>query len=55
MPKMTTSEFKKRIKTISPSIEVLGDYNGSLEHIECKCKVCGNVWKPLATTLSLGR
>lgn len=42
--KTTTSEFIRRLNEVNPNIEVLGDYSGALNHILCKCKICGHEW-----------
>ena len=49
--KTTTKEFVDRLSEINPNIIVLGDYKSSSERIECKCKICGHVWNPIANTL----
>ena len=49
--KTTTKEFVERLSNINPNIIVLGDYKSSSERIECKCKICGHIWNPIANTL----
>lgn len=50
----TNEEFRERIKEINDEIIVLGDYNGSLQPIECECKKCGHIWTTKATYLVRG-
>jgi len=49
--KTTTKEFVERLSIINPNIIILGDYKSSSERIECKCKICGHIWNPIANTL----
>lgn len=35
-------------------IEVCSEYKGAAQRIDCKCKVCGHKWSPLATSLVQG-
>lgn len=52
--RMTTAEFKERIARLNANIEVLGEYTGAWNRIECRCNECGTVWKPRAQSLSAG-
>lgn len=63
LPTINTSEmisheeFINRLKSKNPyfnQIEFLENYKGSTNTIQCKCKICGLVWKTLATTLMQG-
>lgn len=49
-----TSEFKKELQTINPSISVVGDYKNAHTKIEVKCKRCGTVWFAEANSLLKG-
>ena len=49
------NEFEEEIKLLHPNIVLLEEYKGSLTPISCKCKICGNVWKPLPSNLLAGR
>lgn len=40
----TTSEFKKKLRRISPHIEVIGEYINNKTPIQCRCAEDGNVW-----------
>ena len=47
-------EFLQKLKeknTHFENIEFLSEYHGIGKHIECKCKICGEEWKPKANDL----
>lgn len=48
----THNEFIDSIKT--NDIIILGEYKGSHEKIKTKCKKCGHIWNPSATSLVSG-
>ena len=50
--KLTTEQFKARLESLNPSIEVLGDYQGARKGILCRCRTCGLVWSPTPDNLS---
>lgn len=52
--KMTPAKFVQRVSKISPSIEILSNYDGSFSYIDCRCKTCGNRWSTMATVLLHG-
>lgn len=41
--KMTTDQFKEKISTYQPSIEILGEYKSTSNRIACKCGICGHI------------
>lgn len=47
------NEFN-RTNTHSNDILLLSEYTGSHNVLHCKCKICGNIWFPLATNLLKG-
>lgn len=49
-----TKAFKDEISNINPYIEIIGEYISNSEKIQCRCKVCGHIWEPLATNLQRG-
>lgn len=51
----TQKEFEEDLKRINKNIKVIGDYISSSKRIKVECKVCGNVWNPVAYDLMLGR
>lgn len=40
--------------TNAKNIELLSRYNGMTKRIECKCKLCGHIWNPIASSLIQG-
>ncbi len=50
----THDEFINELSVINPNIEVIGKYHGSHNFIECKCKLCKNIWSPSAGSLLSG-
>ncbi len=48
------NSFKNEIREINPTIEVLGNFKRTSYHISVKCKVCGHIWNPLASSLLKG-
>lgn len=51
----TTEDFINEIAVINPNIEIIGEYNGSEGHVDCKCKLCGHLWSPLGRSLKNGQ
>ena len=49
--RLTTSEFKSKVALLHPNIEIIGEYTGAWNKIECLCKKCGHRWKPAANSL----
>ena len=47
----TQEEFINDMLQKNPNIEILGQYEGLNYPIECKCKVCGNIWSPKANNI----
>lgn len=43
--RVSPEEFKARIESINPNIELLEDYQTSRIKIRVKCRICGNIWK----------
>ena len=48
-------EFLNKVKCINPSIEILGQYKRSNIPVLCKCKICGNEWKPKPNSILSGK
>lgn len=44
-------QFEKELFNIDPNIEIIGSYYNSHTKIQCKCKVCGNIWYSLPSNL----
>ena len=53
--KWTDETFRKQIQDISPTIEIIGHYNGYNQKVECKCSTCGRVWSTTAGHLLKGQ
>ncbi len=55
MPRrLTQKEFVDKLQNVSPCIEVLGQYEGTMKPIEVRCLTCGNVWNPTPNGLLNG-
>ncbi len=52
---MPHEEYVDKLGMINPDIEVIGIYRGNKNHIEVKCKKCGECWEPNAGSLLAGR
>lgn len=52
--KMSHEEFVQALKTISPSIEILGQYHNAKGKIRVRCKTCGYEWDTIPTLLLNG-
>lgn len=50
----TQSQFEKDLKSISPTLQILGTYNGKVNKIRTQCNTCGFIWNPSATSLMSG-
>lgn len=53
--KTSTEQFIEKLSLVTESIEIVGEYTSSQNGISCRCKVCGNEWKPRASNLLMGR
>lgn len=49
-----TEGFIEEISNINSDIIILGNYKGTGEKIECKCRICGYEWNPVASSLLRG-
>ena len=47
-------QFATELYLISNEIEIIGVYNGAKEKIEVRCKKCGHIWSPVASSLLCG-
>lgn len=52
--KIDTDIFIKRLKTVNPNIEVMGEYVNAKTKIHCKCKICEHEWYPTPDSLLSG-
>lgn len=51
---LSRDDFLKRLSNINNNIEVVGDYVNTQTKVECRCKVCGYLWKVIPTSLLRG-
>lgn len=42
--RVTTEQFKERLKEINKTIEVMGEYESVASKVLCRCTVCDNEW-----------
>ena len=50
----THDQFVEELKQVNSDIEIIGKYITSKDPIECRCKKCGNIWAPSASSLLAG-
>ena len=50
----THDQFVEELKQVNSDIEIIGEYITSKDPIECRCKKCGNIWTPCASSLLSG-
>lgn len=55
MKRQTHEEFLNKMKSVNQNIEILSIYVSDKDKVECKCKICGYIWKDSATHLKQGR
>ena len=53
--KLTTEQFVERLKTITNTIEVIGEYKRSTTKVLCRCLICNNTWNVTPNDLLSGR
>lgn len=54
MAKKTQQQFVEEMKSIHPSIRVLGEYKTRGDNILCECTICGTQWSPKPHSLLSG-
>ena len=50
----TTNQFKKELRVINPTIEILGEYKNNKTKILAKCLTCGHEWSVVPASLLNG-
>lgn len=50
---MSHNDFAKRANILYPDIEIIGAYINTHHSIKVRCKKCGHIWSPKASTLLL--
>ena len=53
--KKTHDEFVETIKSLNPSIFILGRYSNNKQHIKVKCDICNYTWFPSGNSLLQGK
>ena len=48
------SEFEEQVRKVNPDIDVIGEYTGRHNPVQAKCRICGFVWNPRASSLLRG-
>lgn len=48
------NEFVKQVALSNPNVEIIGEYTGRHNPIKAKCKICGHIWFPKASSLLRG-
>ncbi len=51
----TTEQFKDKLTTISPEIEIIGEYVNAHTKIKCHCRICNNEWEMNPNNLQQGQ
>ena len=52
--RLTTEEFKLKLKKENPNVELISEYNGNKNYITVKCKIDGNIWETKPNWLKRG-
>ncbi len=47
-------QFVAELTEINPDVEVLGEYVNTQTKVEVRCKTCGHIWSPVASSLLQG-
>ena len=48
---MTQGEFEARLAEVSPTVSVVGEYQGANTRVEVECDLCGHRWSPTAASM----
>ena len=46
--------FIAEVAAVNPDVEIIGTYTGRHSPIQARCKICGLVWEPRASSLLRG-
>ncbi len=46
--------FEEQVRNANPDIEIIGEYTGRHNPIQAKCRICGYIWNPRASSLLRG-
>ena len=47
-------EFKREIQKVNPDVEIIGEYTGRHRPVLARCRICGYIWNPQASSLLRG-
>lgn len=47
-------DFVDEVKKANPDIEIIGTYTSRHNTVKAKCKICGQIWEPIASSLLRG-
>lgn len=51
----TTEDFINEMNEVNSNIEIIGEYSGSENSVDCRCKICGHKWSPIGRSLKYGQ
>lgn len=51
---ISNDDFLERLKAINANIQLIGEYKGADQKIDCSCTICGYKWAPFASSLLKG-
>lgn len=46
--------FAEQVRKANPGIEIIGEYTGRHNPVKAKCRICGYIWNPTASSLLRG-
>ena len=46
--------FAEEVRKANPDIEIIGEYTGRHNPVKAKCRICGYIWNPTASSLLRG-
>ena len=49
--KLTKEEAQAKLDELRPKVEIISDYNGMYNYIQCRCRDCGHIWDTKLHTL----
>ena len=47
-------QYEEQVRKANPDIEIIGTYTGRHNPIQAKCRICGHIWSPRASSLLRG-
>lgn len=52
--KKSQKDFIAELEKINPNVEIIGEYKGRHQPVLARCKICGYIWSPRASSLLRG-